>query len=126
MYGRTYGLAAESASPPIVLGLLLGNGNGTFRAPADYPVGTADFLVVADFNGDGVPDIAVNNSYLDSAIILQGVGNGTFQPGLNYAVGASPVAMAAGDFMGNGKQSLAVVVYNAAQISVLVNTTPAP
>jgi hypothetical protein len=107
-----------------VISVLLGNGDGTFGPPADYPVGNSDYLVVADFNGDGIPDIAVNNILLDTILVLQGQGDGTFQPGLNYAVGSNPLAMTAGDFQGNGKQSLAVVAYGAGQITVLLNTTP--
>jgi hypothetical protein len=108
-----------------VLSVLLGNGDGTFGPPADYPIGSSDYLVVADFNGDGIPDIAVNNITLDSVVILQGQGNAVFQAGLNYAVGADPTALAAGDFQNNGKQSLAVAAYNSQQVSVLVNTTAA-
>lgn len=108
-----------------IVSVLLGNGNGSFGPPSDFPVGTADYLVVADFNGDNIPDIAVNNNYLDTVLVLQGVGNGSFTPGLNYSVGNNPVAMVSGDFQGSGKQSLAVVAANADEIYALINNTPA-
>jgi hypothetical protein len=56
--------------------VLLGNGDGTFQpqqapyhlASNSAPVG----LVSADFNGDGVPDLATGNSGLDNTSILLG------------------------------------------------------
>ena len=42
--------------------MIPGNGDGTFGAPRSYPAGNAPlFVVAADFNGDGGPDIAVSN-----------------------------------------------------------------
>jgi len=40
----------------------LGNGDGTFQTPVEYPTGGfgySDTVAVADFNGDGNPDIAI-------------------------------------------------------------------
>jgi hypothetical protein len=42
--------------------LLLGNGDGTFGAAQSYAAGSASSLVVADFNGDGRPDLALTTS----------------------------------------------------------------
>jgi hypothetical protein len=39
------------------ISVLLGNGNGTFQPPANFR-GAAAQLTVADFNGDGKPDVA--------------------------------------------------------------------
>ena len=40
--------------------------------------------------------------------VLLGNGDGTFQPQVTYAVGASPGAIVAGDFTGDGHLDLAV------------------
>ena len=40
--------------------------------------------------------------------VLLGNGDGTFQPQVTYAVGTAPVAIVAGDFMGDGRLDLAV------------------
>src|SRR5436190_1694186 len=81
-----------------------------FAAPVDYvtPNGTGS-VVIADFNGDGKPDLAVVNHMTGNASILLGNGNGTFAAAVNYATGALPVAVATGDFNGDGKLDLAVV-----------------
>src|SRR5205807_10264644 len=52
----------NNCSPPCAPGtisVLLGNGDGTFNAATEYTVlGAPSAVVVADFNGDGFPDIA--------------------------------------------------------------------
>jgi hypothetical protein len=58
--------------------LLLGNGDGTFQTtPISYVAGgyPADpnriaTLAVADFNGDGLPDLAVSSEAFNSVVIL--------------------------------------------------------
>ena len=47
--------------------ILLGNGDGTFRAPVDYSTGlytTPDAIAAGDFNGDGRLDLAVASTIL--------------------------------------------------------------
>jgi hypothetical protein len=42
----------------------LGNGDGTFQAAMNYPVGYGPFSVaVGDFNGDGKPDLVSANAF---------------------------------------------------------------
>src|ERR1039457_1975811 len=58
--------------------VLLGKGDGTFGSPAQYNVGgSGQAIAVADFNGDGIPDIAAGGA----AGILLGNGDGTFRAG---------------------------------------------
>src|SRR5262245_44052890 len=60
----------------------------SFLGPADYPVGASPQAVVAaDFNHDGVPDLAVDNSNSTVSVLL-GNGDGTFQPARDFAAGA--------------------------------------
>ncbi len=91
--------------------ILLGNGDGTFRAPVNYTVGVApDAIVAQDFNGDGRLDLAVTNQSDNTVSILLGNGDGTFQPALTYSTGeyTTPTAIVAGDFNGDGHLDLAV------------------
>src|SRR5439155_3927887 len=75
-----------------VVGVLLGNGDGTFRAAFSYGSGGqyAVSISVADINGDGKPDVLVGNYYTGngnstgSLGVLLGKGDGTFQAALSY------------------------------------------
>jgi len=58
--------------------ILLGNGDGTFGAPAYVFDGDGGAIVSADFNGDGNLDIAEAGA--SGLGILLGNGDGTFQP----------------------------------------------
>jgi hypothetical protein len=54
-----------------VVGVLLGNGDGTFGSPATYGAGIyPGSVVVADFTGSGSLDIAVANSGSSNVSIL--------------------------------------------------------
>jgi hypothetical protein len=61
--------------------------------------------VVADFNGDGKPDLAVSNSGGPVAVSL-GNGDGTFQASQIYGAGKASQSVAVGDFNGDGKLDL--------------------
>jgi hypothetical protein len=80
--------------------------------------------VTGDFNGDGRLDLATAdfNAYSDagSVSVFLGNGDGTFQPPAVYAVGNLPLALAAGDFTGDGRTDLAVANALDNDVSVLL------
>jgi hypothetical protein len=92
----------------------LGNGDGTFQpgqmlAPNNWR-NLCVFgrpLLTADFNGDGVPDLAFCN---DTSIgIMIGRGDGTFEPTVFYSVGTQgDFTFAAGDFNSDGRTDLII------------------
>jgi hypothetical protein len=96
--------------------VLLGNGDGTFQAPLSYSAGLVErSMVVADFNGDGIPDLAVlsadvSTDYQDRVSILLGKRDGTLvEPANKYAAGPYPASVAVGDFNKDGLADLAVL-----------------
>jgi hypothetical protein len=63
-----------------VMGVLLGNGDGTFRTGDSYPIYIGpQSIVVADFNGDHILDVAVAEPEGGAISIFLGNGDGTFQ-----------------------------------------------
>jgi hypothetical protein len=102
----------DYSGPPGTVSVLLGNGDGSFQAAMDSG---ADYgpnsVAVGDFNGDGIPDLAVagyGNSaigYGDQSIrVLLGNGNGSFDKDFLYYVSRFdlPSSVAAADFNGDG------------------------
>jgi len=95
--------------------VLLGNGDGRFQEARSFAAGSLPSSVtVGDFNGDGVPDLAVANRgspprYMDSGVsVLLGNGDGSFQTARRFATGSMPSSIAVGDFNGDGLPDLAV------------------
>jgi hypothetical protein len=100
--------------------VLLGNGDGTFQAAVNYPAGSyPNSVAVADFNGDGILDLAVA-SYTSSGTVsvLLGQGDGTFLPAQAFPAGGYPSSVAVGDFNGDGWPDLAAAAGN---VSILLN-----
>jgi hypothetical protein len=110
--------AAASYTDTVVV--LLGNGDGTFRHEASYTAGTGPTsLVAADFNHDGILDLAVANSLSDYVTILLGNGDGTFRAGPQEPALIHPALhILSGDFNGDGKPDLVTIGTNV--ISVIL------
>ncbi len=101
--GTTFGVGTPN------IYTLLGNGDGTFGPPQANPLlGTdgigAQSIALADFNGDGIPDVAVGNpdDYIE---VLLGLGDGTFVNSV-LALGQQPRALGAADLNGDGLPEL--------------------
>jgi hypothetical protein len=93
-----------------------------FANPVDYTTGTLPFAdAVGDFNGDGIPDLAVVNYQSNNVSVLLGNGDGTFQTQSLYTVGTEPSAITVGDFNGDGALDIAVADELGETIAVLIN-----
>ena len=102
------------------VGILLGNGDGTFQPAVNYATGGGGYrIVVADFNGDGKPDLGVSLPFGNAIVILLGKGDGTFPSFQGFSV-PGPFALAAGDFNGDGKPDLIVSNSSDSMLSVFL------
>ena len=94
------------------IGLLLGNGQGGFAAPATFATGGNDPLARGcDFNHDGKLDLAVAKPLPSSNNVgmLLGDGHGRFATATTYGTGSKGANIrAVGDFNGDGNLDMAV------------------
>ncbi|HSY90363.1 MAG TPA: VCBS repeat-containing protein [Candidatus Binatus sp.] len=108
-------------SPLSDMNILLGNGDGTFTAGPTFPLfgQNVNNAAVADFNGDGRPDLALSLPDADQVQILLGNGDGTFTPLAPITVnGVFSVATA--DLNRDGKADLVVVEPGPGTITILL------
>jgi Flp pilus assembly secretin CpaC len=109
------------------ISILLGNGDGTFTAPATPcalpsciqlpPTRAGRFSTPASPSAittgtvvlNGHISIAVTDQPNNQVFVLIGNGDGTFQTPVAYGTGTAPVAVVAQDFDGDGSPDLAVV-----------------
>ena len=102
------------------ISVLLGTGDGTFPSATQYSSGDktgAVGLTVADFNGDGKPDLATAGPIATgdgngNVSVLLGKGDGTFAVALIYIVPAQSQDLISADWNGDGKIDLATVGMN--------------
>ena len=89
------------------VGVLLGNGDGTFSSgPISAALIAPWGLVLADFNGDGKLDAAVVDEISALLQVYLGNGDGTLQNPQNFPLGGQGFGLTSADFNADGKMDL--------------------
>jgi hypothetical protein len=107
------------------LGVLLGNGDGTFQPERQsdigpglggngFTAGNRQLAVANLINGDKVPDVIVPNFRAADVSVLLGRGDGSFQPQRIFNAVASPDSLVTGEFTHDGNTD-AIVLQNFAE-----------
>jgi hypothetical protein len=106
-------LSSQASVPDSnVVDIFLGNGDGTFQAKTGYGVNSNTLLselTIADFNGDGIPDVATG---IGEVIILLGNGTGGLKTSLAFGGPAGSSYLAAGDLRGTGRADIVATSNN--------------
>jgi hypothetical protein len=109
--------------------VLLGDGKGGFVAASGspFPAGKSpNDIAVADFDGDGKPDLAFPNHDTAHVTVLLGDGRGGFRPAAGSPVAVRsrphPHGIAAADFDGDGHVDFAVESWANDQVEVVFGT----
>jgi hypothetical protein len=113
--GNTTG-DATSTSTQISEAVLTKSGLG-YGPFVTYPsAGGPSIQVAADFNTDGVMDIAVLNEAANTITIFVGSSTGVFTVGNTLTTGPSPAGMVVGDFNGDGNPDIAVAASDGVEV----------
>ena len=107
--------------------VLINDGAGGFASnpSTTYAVGqNPSWIGTADFNHDGILDLAVVNTTSNNITLLQGDGLGGFTPlsGSPFATLSYPVSAVVGDFNADDNADLAVISATGNALSILLNT----
>jgi hypothetical protein len=108
------------------LTVLLGNGKGGFTSAPGSPFAAGENpadLAVADFDGDGHPDVAITNHSMHYITVLFGDGSGRLGRRTTVPVRSRPHphGIAAGDWNGDGKIGLAIDSFAEDKLEILIN-----
>ena len=101
--------------------ILSGKGDGTFQQMPGIVTESGTVVAVSDFNGDGIPDLAISRSDTGTVDVMQGKGDGTFVQVAEYPVGPDSGAMVVADFNLDGAPDLAIA--NSGSVAVLMNAS---
>ena len=106
--------------------IFLGKGDGTF-VPAANPAVAAGkgpaSIAVADYNADGLLDLAVADATDNAVSILLNLGGGLFGPNFELPVATAPVSIVTADFNADTKPDVATANNGSKNVSVILNST---
>lgn len=106
---------------PDHVSVLIGDGLGGFAQDTVLHPGFAPFSVIAaDFNGDGLTDVAAGSGEGVGALTVWfGSAAGVFQAGGDYELAVGPTKLAAADLTGDGRAEVIVTSWIGGEVAVL-------
>ena len=103
------------------------NGQTTTKADRTSGLLAPGAVVLADLNGDGIPDLIVANSGGNDVLIYPGLSDGQFGPELNggngFFTGTNPVGITVANL--NGRPDLVIANEGSNDVSILLNVATA-
>ncbi len=104
------------------INVLMGNGNGTFAAPATYAAGDAPVgLAAGDLNGDVKADLVVANANSDSCSVYLNNGSGGLTGPVTVLTGDGSQTVVLGDVDADGDLDMLVGNLTAKTLSIFKN-----
>jgi type II secretory pathway component GspD/PulD (secretin) len=99
---------------------------GTFLAGTtrDFPAGNGPTsIAVADYNLDGLADLAVSDQTDNAVSLILNLGSNLFAANVELPVGTAPVSVTTADFNADGMPDVATANNGSANVTVILNTT---
>ena len=116
----TFGSLGSAARGTIAV--LLGNGDGTFETPDEYPSDGVPYSIIsADFDGDGELDLATANRHAENVSVLMGQGDGTFGAQTAFYSGELPIELTAADLNDDNRLDIIAINNLDDDITILYN-----
>src|SRR4029078_100064 len=113
----------DIVAPSYITGILrsiLARGDGTYSSPYSRTLAAGiGAIALADFDGDGKPDLAATLPATGAIVTCRGHGDGSFEAPVSIAVSSLPRGIAVADMNGDGKLDIVVGFASAAQVAVL-------
>jgi hypothetical protein len=98
--------------------IFFGNGDGSFTAARSVGLlGPATYILAADINLDGTPDLGIADMSGDFDVLF-GAGDGTFSNSFPYLIDSPVYSVATGDFNGDGIPDFALAYLGKNQTQV--------
>jgi len=101
---------------------------GSFDSKVDLSTGMNPYRVaIDDIDGDGKPDLAVNNYLSNSITVYRNISTsgsitpGSFETSVDFTTGMSPLGLSLCDIDGNGKKDLIVNYFGWQTLSIFKN-----